>query len=96
LNHRGENWLMTTITITLPDDLLTQLEPSQDNLYNLLRIGLREVRKEQIITLFKKRVVSLWNTARLAGLSLGTMTDCAVAQGLRAEVNEETSREELS
>ena len=87
---------MPTITISISDDLLDQLEPYQDNLDDLLRIGLREVRIEQSQALFKKGSISLWKAARLAGISLREMMNHAVAQGLEPVLDEETIQEELA
>lgn len=87
---------MSTVTLTIPDDLSAQLEPYRDNLDELLRIGLRELKKEQGLTLFKKGDISLWKAARLAGVSLREMTQYAAAQGLRASADEETIQEELA
>lgn len=86
---------MPTITITVPDDLSTQLEPFHDNLTELLRIGLREVRIEQSLALFKKGDISLWKAARLAGVSLREMMQQAVAHGLQPPLDAETLQEEL-
>jgi len=87
---------MTTVTITLPEDLSTQLRPYQDKLDELLRIGLSEMKKTQALALFKKGNISLWKAARLADVSLREMTEYAVSQGLRAVSDEETEREELA
>jgi predicted HTH domain antitoxin len=87
---------MGTVTLTIPDELSAQLEPYHENLDELLRIGLTEVKKEQALTLFKKGNISLWKAARFAGVSLREMTDYAVAQGLRATIDEESVKEELS
>ncbi len=65
---------MPTVTLAIPDDLSVQLEPYRDNLDDLLRIGLRELKKEQSLALFKKGDLSLWKAARLAGVSLREMS----------------------
>ncbi len=87
---------MATVTVTIPDELSEQLEPCHKTLDELLRIGLTEVKKGQAIALFKKGNMSLWKAAILAGVSLREMTDYAVAQGLRATIDEESIKEELS
>lgn len=87
---------MPTVTIAIPDDLSLQLEPYHDKLDDLLRIGLREIKKAQSLVLFQAGNLSLWHAARLAGVSLREMRQYAVAQGLRAVVDEETIREELA
>ena len=86
---------MPTVTIAIPDDLSAELEPYRENLDDLLRIGLREVKVEQSLALFRKGNISLWKAARMAGVSLREMTQYAAARGLRAVVDEETLREEL-
>lgn len=87
---------MPTLTIFIPDDLSTQLEPYRDNLDDLLRIGLREVKMGQSLVLFTKGDISLWKAARLAGVSLREMIQYAVAQGIRVAIDEESIREELA
>jgi predicted HTH domain antitoxin len=87
---------MASLTLTIPDELSAQLEPYQENLDELLRIGLTELKKGQALALFKKGGISLWKAARFAGVSLREMTDYAVAHGLRATTDEESVREELS
>ena len=86
---------MTTVTLNISDELSTQLVPYQDKLDEVLRIGLTEIKKNQALALFRKGNISLWRAGRLAGVSLREMTEFAVAQGLRAVVDEETEKEEL-
>ena len=87
---------MRTVTIAIPDELSAELASYEDSLGDLLRIGLREVKMEQSIALFRKGDMSIWKAARLAGVSLREMTEFAAARGLRAEVAEEDVREELA
>jgi hypothetical protein len=86
---------MSAVTISIPEDLAKQLEPYDGQLDDLLRIGLRHVKMAASLALFRQGDVSLWKAARLAGVSLREMTQYAVANGLRATVDEETVREEL-
>jgi predicted HTH domain antitoxin len=87
---------MPTVTIAIPDDLLAQLEPYRNTLAEVLQIDLQEVKKAQGLALSKQGNLSLWQAARLSGVSLRNMTQYAVAHGLRAHVEEETIREELA
>jgi len=87
---------MDSITIAISDDLSAQLEPYRDNADELLRLGLREVKKAQGLALFKQGDLSLWKAARLAGVSRREMAQYAVAHGVRATVDEETIQEELA
>jgi predicted HTH domain antitoxin len=84
------------VTITVPDELSKQLEPYRDTLGDVLRIGLREIKKAQSLTLFQQGTLSLWKAARLAGVSLREMRQYAVAHGLQAGVDEESMAEELA
>ncbi|OIO92152.1 MAG: hypothetical protein AUK03_10060 [Anaerolineae bacterium CG2_30_64_16] len=87
---------MYTTTVVISDDLAVQLEPYRGSLDDLLWIGLREVKKEQGLALFKQGHISLWKAARLAGVSLRDMTEYAAAQGLRAALDDEMIKEELA
>lgn len=87
---------MPTVTIAIPDELSAQLAPYNDQLDDLLRIGLRELKMGQSLTLFKKGDISIWKAARMAGVSLHEMVQYAVAQGVRAVADQETIQEELA
>ena len=87
---------METLTLTVSKTLFEEVLPYQTSLNELLRLGLRQVKMEQALALFKQGGISLWRAARLAGVSLREMTQYAVAQGLRATVDDETIREELA
>jgi hypothetical protein len=78
-----------------PESLVDELGPNRDNLDSLLMAGLRQVKLETALALFKQGDISLWKAARLAGVSLREMTQQAVAHGLRPTVEEETIAEEL-
>jgi predicted HTH domain antitoxin len=87
---------METLTVTVSETLFEQVAPYQADLGELLRLGLRQVKMEQSLALFKQGGISLWRAARLAGVSLREMAQYAVAQGLRAAEDEETLHEELA
>ncbi len=87
---------MSTVTIAVPDELMAQLEPYRDQLDDLLRMGLREIKMAQALAIFKQGNISLWKAARLAGVSLREMTQYAVSQGLRPTVDDETLHEEVA
>ncbi|MFC2037773.1 UPF0175 family protein [Chloroflexota bacterium] len=86
---------MQRLTLELPESLLDELGPYRDNLDGLLMAGLRQVKLESALALFKLGDISLWKAARMAGVSLREMTQHAVAHGLRPAVDEETIVEEL-
>jgi predicted HTH domain antitoxin len=86
---------MQKLTLELPESLVNELGPYRDNLDSLLLAGLRQVKLESALALFKQGDISLWKAARMAGVSLREMTQQAVAHGLRPTVDEETITEEL-
>lgn len=86
---------MQRLTLDLPESLIDELGPYRDNLDSLLMAGLRQVKLETALALFKQGDISLWKAARLAGVSLREMTQQAVAHGLRPTVDDETIAEEL-
>ncbi|MBL7066229.1 MAG: UPF0175 family protein [Anaerolineae bacterium] len=87
---------MQTLTLEVSESLLDELRPYRDSLDDLLVVGLRQVKLESALALFKRGDISLWKAARMAGVSLREMTQHAVAQGLRPVVDEETIVEELA
>jgi len=88
--------MMQTLTLKVSESLLDELRPYRDSLDDLLVVGLRQVKLESALALFKRGDISLWKAARIAGVSLREMTRHAVAQGMRPTVDAETITEELA
>ncbi|MBW1701665.1 MAG: UPF0175 family protein [Deltaproteobacteria bacterium] len=87
---------MEEILIKIPNELSKDLAVFEGNLVELLALGLRQVKIQQSLALFREGGISLWKAARLAGVSLREMTQYAVSQGLRATCDDQTLEEELS
>jgi predicted HTH domain antitoxin len=87
---------MDKITIQVPDELSRDLEPYRDQLDEVLRIGLRELKMAQSLGIYRKGGLSLWKAARLAGVSRREMAQYAVAQGLQPPYDEEMIKEEIA
>lgn len=87
---------METLTVEVPESLYKEVVAYGPDLAELVRLGLRQVKMEQALGLFRQGGISLWRAARIAGVSLQEMTQFATAQGLRATADEETIIEELS
>ena len=88
--------LMSTITITISDELSAQLAPYHNQLDLLLLKGLRETNLERSLTLFQQGQISIWKAARLANVSLREMMQFASAHGVYPPIDEETIQEELA
>jgi predicted HTH domain antitoxin len=86
---------MQKLTLELPESLVDELGPYRDNLDRLLLAGLRQVKVESALALFKQGDISLWKASRMACVSLREMTQQAVAHGLRPPVDEEMIAEDL-
>ena len=95
-NAGMENEAMETLTVSVSEALMKEIAPYRGELAELLRLGLRQVKMEQALALYKQGGISIWRGARLAGVSLREMTQYAAAQGLRAVVDDDTLREELA
>ena len=87
---------MEEILIEIPNELSKDLGTYKGNLVELLSIGLRQVKMQQSLALFREGGISLWRAARMAGVSLREMTQYAVSQGLQAAIDDQTLEEELS
>ena len=87
---------MGQISIEVPNQLSEELAAYKGNLVELLVLGLRQVKMQQALSLFRECGISLWRAARMADVSLREMTQYAVSQGLRATCDDQTMEEELS
>ncbi len=87
---------MTRLTVTISDKLSKELKAYQDNVADIIAIGLKEVKIQQGLSLFKEGRLSLWKAARMANVSLREMTSHAVAQGLRPPIDDLMLKEELA
>ena len=88
--------MMETLTLEVTESLLEELQPYRDNLDSLLMAGLRQVKLETALALFRRGDISLWKAARMANVSLREMSQHAVAHGLRPSLDDETIAEELT
>lgn len=87
---------MEQLVVEVPEGLVKELEVYKGNLGEVLALGLRQIKMQQALVLFREAGVSLWKAARIAGVSLREMTQCAVSQGLRAACDDKTLEEELA
>jgi hypothetical protein len=83
------------MTIQVPEEMEVDLERYNNQVVDLLKLGLRQVKIEEGLALFRQGGISLWRAARLSGVSLREMTACAVARGLEPAYDEQMLREEI-
>ncbi len=87
---------MGQISIEVPNELSNELSAYKGNLVELLALGLRQIKMQQALSLFREGGISLWRSARMADVSLREMTQYAVSQGLSATCDDQTLEEESS
>jgi predicted HTH domain antitoxin len=80
---------MQTLTVTVSEELATQLGPYQDHLDDPLLAGLREVKLSQSLALFKQGHISVWKAARFANVSLREMIQYLIANNVRPVFEDE-------
>jgi predicted HTH domain antitoxin len=61
-----------------------------------LSAGVRELKLEQSLVLFKQGHLSLWKAARLANVSLREMIHSLYLHNIRPEIDEQLIQEELA
>lgn len=87
----------TSLTLTLPNALAREFESlNQDFLLELLERGLREMKIDRALSLYRQGGISFGATAERAGISQSELARHAYARGLEPPVNSEMLAEELS
>lgn len=66
---------------------------SEEEVEQLFLLGLREMRIEKALIMLRKGYISLWKTAKIAGLTLREMTEEACRRGIEPRVTEEMIEE---
>ena len=79
---------MKAITIRLPDYLVRELPEEESSIYEILKLGLKQLKIEKAIERYKKGGVSLAKVAELAGISIREMIPIAYAHGLEPKYDE--------
>jgi hypothetical protein len=87
----------TSLTLTLPNALAREFESlNQDFLLELLERGLREMKIDRALNLYRRGGISFGATAERAGISQSELARHAYARGLEPPVSSEMLAEELS
>jgi predicted HTH domain antitoxin len=87
----------TSLTLTLPKALAREFESlNQDFLLELLERGLREMKIDRALNLYRQGGISFGATAERVGISQSELARHAYARGLEPPFSPETLAEELS
>jgi predicted HTH domain antitoxin len=87
---------MKTITLRLPDYLIEELPDEESSIYEIMKLGLKQLKIEKAIGRYKKGGISLAKTAELAGISIREMIPIAYAHGLEPKYPESLVESEIS
>ncbi len=87
---------MKTITIRLPDYLIEELPKEESTIYEILKLGLKQLKIEKAIARYKKGGVSLAKVAESAGIAIREMIPIAYAHGLEPKYDESLDESEIS
>ena len=86
-----------SVILTLPDSLARELESAnQEFLLDLLERGLREVRIDRALDVYRRGGISFGAAARQAGVSQADLARQAYSRGLEPPFSPETLAEELA
>jgi predicted HTH domain antitoxin len=86
----------TSLTLTLPIALAREFESlNQDFLIELLERGLREMKIDRALNLYRRGGISFGAAAERAGISQSELARHAYARGLEPPFSPETLSEEL-
>ena len=87
---------MKTITIRLPDHLVKELPEDESSIFDVLKLGLKQLKIEKAIERYKKGGVSLAKVAELAGISIREMIPIAYAHGLEPKYDRSLDKSKIS
>lgn len=87
---------MRTITIRLPDYLIEELPEEESSIYEILKLGLKQLKIEKAVERYKKGGVSLAKVAELAGVSIREMIPIAYAHGLEPKYDKSLDESKIS
>jgi predicted HTH domain antitoxin len=86
---------MRQVTVKLPDELFEELQRRGADAERIVELGLRQLRMEEALTLFREGSMSIWRAARLARVGLRDMMLFAASRGVRPRCDPEMLAEEL-
>ena len=87
---------MKTITIRLPDTLVKELPEEESSLFEILKLGMKQLKIEKALERYKKGGISLARVAELADISIREMIPLAYAHGLEPKYDETILKSELT
>lgn len=87
---------MAKTVVDIPDEHLLEFEPYGDRLGELLMLGLSQLKTQEAILLYQRRLISLGRAAELAGLSEQEMARQIRAAGVSPIWTKQMAEDELA
>jgi len=87
---------MERLVVEIPADLVEEFERYQDRLREVILVGLRQLKVEESLALYRRGVVSIGRAAELAGVSRDEIIRHARAAGIEPRWSEQMVRDELA
>jgi len=84
------------MNVDIPEDLMHELDVRPDRLREVILLGLRQLKLNEVLLLYKQGVVSFGRAAELANLSRQDMIQQARAAGIEPRWSDEMLRAELA
>lgn len=84
------------MNVDIPEDLMKEFDVRQDRLREVILLGLRQLKINEVLLLYKQGVVSFGRAAELANLSRQDMIQQARAAGIEPRWSDEMLRAELA
>ncbi|MFN8483879.1 MAG: UPF0175 family protein [Anaerolineae bacterium] len=86
---------MSKVVVEIPDELVEEFKQHQDNLREVLLLGLQQLKTLEALTLYSRGVVSIGRATELAGVSRQELIRQARAAGISPRWSEQMALEEL-
>lgn len=84
------------MNVDIPEELIHDFDGHRDQLREVILLGLRQLKINETLFLYKQGIVSFGRAAELAGLSRQDMTQQARAAGIEPRWSDEMLRAELA
>jgi hypothetical protein len=92
----GGERLTQKLEIDVPDDLAGELTAYQGRMQDVLVLGLRQIKIDEALALYRRGLISFGRAVELAGVGREELVRQAHATGVEPDWMEDTVREELS
>ncbi|HEX2060833.1 MAG TPA: UPF0175 family protein [Thermoanaerobaculia bacterium] len=87
---------MEKLEITIPDELAGELKAYQGRIEDVLVLGLRQIKIDEALALYRRGLISFGRAVELAGIQRDELIREARMAGIQPRWTKDTLREELA